>query len=377
MAASGPSFSSWTRAVIEELAASEGRALSLFESSVPEPQQLLLETCAQAFGHGFTERYAGTFVSGNPYVVSRLGQRYGVDADSVLCTTGASSALSLIYRALLRPGDRVLVETPGFDLFVILAGMLGVAVDYFERSAPDFALDPAKVAAMIRPRTRLIVCTDLHNPSGAQADAAALREIAALARRHDACVVVDEVYADYAGPGRRAAATLGENFFSIGSLTKNYGLSTLRCGWAVAHPKMLAPVRRLYNESEFGVSKLAHSIAALVLERPEGYDRYWQDILAASRPLMREQHEQWLAAGLVAGQLPAHGCIYFPRLAGIEDTAAFAAGSAREHGVYVAPGEYFGAPGHIRIGFGQPADKLREALLRLTAALQAHRRRNR
>jgi len=376
-ASTGRSFSAWTRIAIAELAASNGSALSLFESSVPEPLHLLAETAAQAFGHGFTERYAGTFVSGNPYVVSQLRQRYGVDAPSVLCTTGASSALSLIYRAFLKPGDRVLVESPGFDLFEILAAMLGIAVDRFERSAPDFALDPAKVAAAMRPRTRLVVCTDLHNPSGALADARALRDIGALARRHEALVVVDEVYADYAGPDRRAAATLGENFFSISSLTKNYGLSTLRCGWVIAHPGILAPVRRLYDECEFGVSKFAHSVAAFVLEHPGAYQRYWQDMLVASRPLMQRQHQQWEQAGLITGHFPMHGCIYFPRLAGIEDTAGFAISAAREQGVYVAPGEYFGAPGHIRIGFGQPADKLREALQRLTAALQAHRQQRR
>ncbi len=369
------SFSAWTRSAIEDLEASEGRILSLFESSVPEPLHLLAETAAQAFGRGFTDRYAGTFVSGNPYVVSQLRQQYGVEATSILCTTGASSALSLIYRAFLRPGDRVLVESPGFDLFGILAGTQGVEVDRFERRAPDFALDPANVASSMRPRTRLIVCSDLHNPSGMLADADALREIGTLARRNGALVVVDEVYADYAGPERRAAASLGGNIFSVSSLTKNYGLSTLRCGWVIAQPVVLAPVRRLYDEIEFGVSKFAHSVAAFVLEHPGAYQRYRRKILMASRPLMQRQHQQWEQAGLVTGILPPFGCNYFPHLVDVEDTAGFAASAAREHGVCVAPGEYFDAPGHIRIGFAQPVDKLREALQRLTGALQAHRQR--
>lgn len=367
------SFSAWTRGAIEDLAASEGRILSLFESSVPEPAHLLAETAAQAFGRGFTERYAGTFVSGNPHVVSQLRNQYGVEAASVLCTTGASSALSLIYRTFLKPGDRVLVESPGFDLFGILAAMQGVTVDHFERRAPDFALDPARVAASLHQRTRLIVCSDLHNPSGVLADAGALQEIGALARRQDTLVVVDEVYADYAGPDRRAAATLGGNFLSVSSLTKNFGLSTLRCGWVIAQPDVLAPVRRLYDECEFGVSKFAHSVAAFVLENPGAYQTYRKDMVMAARPLMQHQHRQWEQAGLVTGHLPPSGCNYFPRLVGIEDTADFAASAAREYGVCIAPGEYFGAPGHVRIGFAQPVDKLRDALQRLTVALQTHR----
>lgn len=364
------SYSSWTRNAIAELLASKNRSLSLFESSVPEPLHLLIGTAAQAFGQGFTARYASTFVSGNAFVVSQLERRYGVGTGSVLCTTGASSALSLIYRAFLKPGDRVLIETPGFDLFAILAESLGMAVDRFERRAPDFALDPAQVAAALHPRTRLIVCTDLHNPSGVLADVRALQDIGALARRHDALVVVDEVYADYAGEARRAAATLGDNFLSVSSLTKKYGLSTLRCGWVIGHPHVLAPVRRIADECEFGVSKLAHSVAAFVLEEPADYDRYWQDMLRISRPLMQQQHEQWVSAGLASGLLPEYGCIYFPKLVDIVDTRRFADTVAREYGVYVAPGDYFGAPGYIRIGFGQPLERLQEALRRFTVALR-------
>ena len=367
------SYTAWARAAIAELIASHGQSLSLFESSVPEPTHLLARTLEQAFGHGFTSRYASAFVRGNPYVVRQLQRHYEVAADAVLCTTGASSSLSLIFRALLKPGDRVLVENPAFDLFAALARSARVEVDHFERPAPAFALEPAEVAAAMHPRTKLVVCSNLHNPSGALADAAALREVGAIARQRGALVVVDEVYGDYAGIDFRAAAQLGDHFISVSSLTKNYGLSTLRCGWAIGHPDVLEPVRTVYEESEFGVSKLAHSVAAFVLEEPAPYQRYWQEMLAASRPLMQSYRAQWVADGLVEGELPAHGCMYFPRLVGIDDTKGFSKDLSRMHGVHVAPGDYFGAPGHIRIGFAQPADRLQDALNRLTMALRARR----
>lgn len=367
------SYTAWARSAIGQLMERSGQAISLFESSVPEPVELLQSTLQEAFGHGLTSRYTSAFVRGNPYVVRHLQERYGVEADAVLCTTGATNALSLIYRAYLRPGDRILVETPGFDLFAGLASTLGIQVDHFERSAPGFDIDPARVAAAMRPRTRLVVFADLHNPTGALADSRAIVEVAAHARNQGALVVVDEVYGDYA-PSRVAAVTLGQNVLSVSSLTKIYGLSTLRCGWIVADPSILAPVRRLHDELEFGVSKLAHSVAALVLESPAAYDRYWQDSLLASRPVMEQQHAAWLREGLVSGSLPAQGCIYFPRLVGIDDTIAFAARLARDHDVLVAPGEYFGSPGHVRIGFGQAPASLREGLERMTAALRVHRK---
>jgi aspartate/methionine/tyrosine aminotransferase len=77
--------------------------------------------------------------------------------------------------------------------------------------------------------------------------------------------------------------------------------------------------------------------------------------------------------GLVQGALPEAGCIFFPRLVGIDDTEAFAAQLIEERGVIVAPGEYFGAAGHVRIGFGLPSDVLEPALGILAGALRARR----
>jgi aspartate/methionine/tyrosine aminotransferase len=367
------SYTAWARAAIAELIAGNGQSLSLFESSVPEPTHLLAKTLQEAFGHGFTERYTSAFVRGNPYVVRQLQRQYEVGPESVLCTTGASSSLSLIFRALLGPGDRVLVENPAFDLFTVLAESDHVAIDRFERREPEFELDPARVAAAMHPRTRLIVLSNLHNPSGALADSAALREVGSVARKQRALVVVDEVYGDYAGPAFQPAVTLGEEFISVSSLTKKYGLSTLRCGWAIASADVIGPVRNVYEECEFGVSKLAHSVAALVLEQPKVYEQYWQSMLAESRPLMQRFLNQWIAEDLAEGALPAYGCMYFPRLVGIDDTRVFSRQLARTHAVHVAPGEYFGATGHVRIGFAQPADRLQEALQRMTTALRAGR----
>jgi aspartate/methionine/tyrosine aminotransferase len=369
------SYAAWVRAAIGSLIESRGEAISLFDSSVPEPVELLRAMLADAFGHGLTSRYTSAFVSGNPFVVRQLQQRYGVGADSILCTTGATGALSLLYRAFLGAGDRVLVENPGFDLFAGFGEALHVGVDRFDRNPRDFMLDPARVAAAVRPRTRLIVVSNLHNPSGALTGDAELREVARIAARAGAHLIVDEVYREYAPDSVRPAPamTLGDNVVSVSSLTKIYGLSTLRCGWVVAHPAIVARVRALHDEFEFGVSKLAHAVAALVLETPAPYEAFHRASLEAARPIMERYHAGWIADGLVTGEMPAHGCIYFPRLVGVDDTAAFARQLSDEHRVFVAPGEFFGAPGHVRIGFAQDPSRLDDGLRRLTAALQVAR----
>ncbi len=368
------SYAAWMRSALGAISASQGAAISLLDSSVPEPVDLLRNTLADAFGHGLTARYTSAFVRGNPFVVAQLERRYDVDADSILCTTGATGALSLLYRAFLAAGDRVLVENPRFELFAGLAEALHVGLDSFDRDRCDFSLDPDRVARALHPRTRLIVVSNLHNPSGMLASTDALRRIARLADKQGALLIVDEVYREYAGAHMPPpAASLAHNIVSVSSLTKIYGLSTLRCGWVVAQPPLVARVRALHDEFEFGVSKLAHAVAALVLEQPEPYEEFSRSWVAAARPILERHHQQWRAEGLVQGELPRHGCIYFPRLVDIANTHAFANAMAQRDGVFVAPGEFFGAPGHVRIGFALEPAQLDMGLARMTDALRSHR----
>lgn len=349
--------------------------VSLFDSSVPEPTELLRQTVADAFGDTLTPRYASAFVSGNPYVVAAIGQHYGVSSASVLCTTGATGALSLIYRSLLKPGDRVLVERPGFDLFGSLAENAGLGVDHFDRPAPGYQLDLDSIIAQLTPQTRMIVLSNLHNPSGMVIPPSMLAALTEIAERHDLLCVIDEVYRDYApdqvcGP---YGAALSDRFISISSMTKIFGLAALRCGWVIASPAIISKVRAVSDATDFGISNLAHSVAALVLEKPEPFNRHWKSILAASRPVMEDYHRLWLAEGLVEGDLPAHGCIAFPRLQHVSDTLAFADWLCRSRGIAVAPGEYFGSAGHIRIGFGKDPKLLESGLAQITDAFRAQR----
>ncbi|WP_338447148.1 pyridoxal phosphate-dependent aminotransferase [Pelagerythrobacter marensis] len=369
------SYSQWVRQVLARMEPQRDRLVSLFESSVPEPLELLAELVSDSFGGAVTRHYESAFASGNPHVIETLAREYAVAKEQVLSTTGATGALSLLYRALLRPGDRLLVENPGFDLFGILARSYGLGVDTFERSGPRFAIDPETVERAIGPDTRLIVISNLHNPSGFMVSEDVLRALGEIADRHEVYLVVDEVYAPYAGDAAKPAVTLGisPRIISINSLTKIYGLSTLRCGWIVADAKVMEPVRALNREVEFAISKLSHAIAARILEDPDAYRERTAAIVSGARPFIDAYHARWLAEGLVEGELPEHGCIAFPRLVGIEDTGTFSEWLAEERGVIVAPGEYFGAPGHVRLGFGIDAARLELGLEVMTEAMHSYR----
>lgn len=358
--AAGPpdSYSHWVRKVIRAVRSERNLLVSLFDSSVPEPVELLREIVLEGFSDPITTRYTSAF-NGNPFVIERLAAQYRVPRDQILCTTGATGAFSLVYRALLSPGDRVLVETPGFDLFHIIARTQGLNVDHFTRRGEHFTIDPDEVAARIGRRTKLIVLSDLHNPSGMRLDRATLAAIGRIAEARGIHVLVDEVYGDYLDPELRAtpALDLSPAIISVSSLTKSHGLSTLRCGWVAGAAAPMRRIRALAEEIEFGVSNLSHAVAALVLERRAAFDAYRTGILQRARPIIESYHGYWRAEGLVTGELPRFGCIVFPRLIGIDRTIAFSEWLAERCGVIVAPGEYFGAAGHIRLGFARaPAD---------------------
>lgn len=373
--AGGEAYVQWVRRALARAMHGHEDTGMLFGSSVEEPVELLRQTVVSGFSEPITTRYTSVFVAGNPFVMEQLSRTYSVPLDHILPTTGATGALSLLYRAYLSPGDHVLVESPGFDLFEDIGHAMSAHVDCFDRHGERFEIDPDEIESRIRKNTRLIVLTNLHNPSGMLTGEDTLLAVAELAERHNINVVVDEVYGDYADSADRPqrAAQLSPNLVSVSSLTKIYGLSTLRCGWIVADPAVLAPVRALNDQFEFGVSKLSHAVAALVMENRETYDGYWRGVMDESRPVMEAYFAHWQEAGLVSGVLPRYGCIAFPRLVGIDDAQSFSGWLADRYGVIVVPGELFRAPGHVRIGFALPKAELEPALDRFTRGLREYR----
>jgi aspartate/methionine/tyrosine aminotransferase len=136
---------------------------------------------------------------------------------------------------------------------------------------------------------------------------------------------------------------------------------------------VIARIHDANPQGDLGVSKLAHAIAALVLEDLAPFDAHWRDVLAAGRPMVQAHADAMVRQGLIEGALPPEGCMYFPRIVGVDDTRALAEWLWSEHGVLVAAGEFFGQAGHVRIGFGggRP-EALDRGLARLAIGLAAY-----
>jgi hypothetical protein len=308
---------------------------------------------------------------GYPPLQERLARKAGVDPDRVVHATGTSMANMLALAALAEAGDEVLIEEPTYTLLVDAARWLRLDVRRFPRRfEAGFRIDPRDVERALTPRTRLVVLTNLHNPSNAFVAPEDLRRIGDAARSLGARVLVDEVYLEaHAVLGRPwgSAARLGSEFVTTSSLTKAYGLSALRCGWIVAEPDL---ARRMWRLNDlFGVipAHPAERLSVLALDRLD------QIALRARRILEPniEGGNAFLAARPeLACEAVDGGMIAFPRLLR-GDVESLSALLRERFETTVVPGRFFGAPEHFRLALGAEPDVVAEGLVRLGQALDA------
>lgn len=315
---------------------------------------------------------AGDNDNGYAPLVDAIAARYRVPAAMVATAPGASGANFLVYLALVESGDEVLVERPGYDPLFGPMARFGARVTRFERRFEDgYRLDPEAVRAAVTPRTRLVVLTNLHNPTGVEASESDLDEVGRIADRVGARVLVDEVYLDSTpGPLRRAAGARSPAFITTSSLTKCYGLAGLRCGWVIAAPEIAERIRRARDIMDGSGSFPAERLSVLAFEQIDALRARARRILEENGALVRA----FLSSHPELEQVePAGGTVVFPRLRGLADATGFVERLASDFEVGVVPGSFFQAPAHVRIGFGGRRDVLEEALGRFGEALDSWR----
>jgi aspartate/methionine/tyrosine aminotransferase len=296
-----------------------------------------------------------------------LARKAGVAVECVVAANGTSMANHLAMAAIISPGDEVLIEQPTYEALLATASYLGARVRRFARPSNNhFKLDAAEVERAITPQTKLVVVTNLHNPSNSLADDDSLREIGELAARVGARLLVDEVYLDSAFEAApRSSFHLGDNFVVTSSLTKAYGLSGLRCGWVVADPELAQKMWRLTDL--FGVLQphVAELLSVIALEHLDEIAASSRALLATNRALFNE----FLAARADLDAPPsAHGTVSFPRLVA-GDPDRLCALLAEKYETSLVPGKFFEEPQHFRVGLALEPENFKEGLARLGAAL--------
>lgn len=300
-------------------------------------------------------------------LLEKLAARANVPVECVVHAQGTSMANHLAMAALLEPGDEVLIEEPGYEAIFAAAQYLGAKIRRFPRKfEAGFQIDPREIERAISPRTRLIVVTNLHNPSGVRTPDSALKIVGQIARSMGAHVVVDEVYMEmWHNSPWQSAFHLGPNFIITSSLTKGYGLTALRCGWVFAAPALAERMWRLNDL--FGATSPypADLLSVIALDQLPQIAARAKALLSANRALVKDFLDSRKDLVTI---WPEAGTIAFPQLTtGHAD--AFCQLLMEKYETSVVPGRFFDAPEHFRIGVGGDTEKVREGLSRIAAAL--------
>ncbi len=162
---------------------------------------------------------------------ARVDEQYHHADRRVLVTSGTSGSLVLAVLAMVNPGDDVIVFDPYFVMYPALVEMVGGRVVMID-TYPDFRIDPARVAAAITARTKMILLNSPGNPTGAVAGEAELKALAGLAAKHNIALVSDEIYREFCYDAPlMSAAKWNEQTIVVDGFSKTYGVTGWRLGF--------------------------------------------------------------------------------------------------------------------------------------------------
>jgi len=306
-------------------------------------------------------------------LLERIARHTGAPVESIVTAEGTSMANHLALAALLEPGDEVVIEEPTYGLLLDVAHYLGAQVKRITRTFENrFEIALPEMERAITPATRLVVLSNLHNPTGALLTRETLRAIGELAQRVGAHVLVDEVYlemlferAPRTCGQNESSFSLGETFVVTSSLTKAYGLSGLRCGWILAAPELARRIWRLNDLFAATAAHPAERMSVMAFDHLAQFRERARALLTTNRALLDEFLDS--RADLECFRPPA-GTVVFPRLPDGEPKAFFKL-LREKYETSVVPGEFFEMPRHFRLGIGGETATLQAGLERLSAAL--------
>lgn len=290
-------------------------------------------------------------------VAAHLGREFGLAVDpdrELLVTHGAQHGMSVVLRALLSPGDEVVIPAPTyfFDGMVRMAGARPVYVP--GRPDDGWATDPGAVRAAVTPATRAILLCNPVNPTGHTPPRQELSDLLALAAEHGLLVLADESYARYvhSGPGYTPQQSLRDvwpELVTVTSLSKNYAFSQWRVGYVHAPHRLLDRIHRAFEWDAINVGDVPQAAACAVLTGPQG----WLDVVYST---FRHRRDVLAAAVEAAGfpvVRPDAGIFLFP-----DFTALGVRGRELEEtllckGITGIAGDAFHGPaGHARLLYG-------------------------
>jgi aspartate/methionine/tyrosine aminotransferase len=307
---------------------------------------------------------------GHPPLKHAIAEHHGIDPACVVTAAGTSMANYLAFATLLTGGDHVAIEYPTYSLLLDALRYINVSITPFRREEQaGWAIDPEAVRRAMREGTKLIVLTNLHNPTSVLTPEPVLREIGEIAREAGARVLVDEVYLDAVYQHTPPTAFhLGPEFVVTRSLTKVYGVSGIRCGWILAEPELASAMWRMNDLFAATPVYPGELLAVAVMRNLDAVRQRARVMVEEDRARLDEFLDT--QPGVTAVRTDWGTTAFLRLLRG--NTTAFVETLRAAHDTSVVPGDFFGAPDHFRIGMGVDSAMFAEGLRRLGRHLRRH-----
>lgn len=302
------------------------------------------------------------------YLERRFQVHYDYDKE-MMVTVGGSEAIDVALRAMLDPGDEVLIPQPSYVSYVpctILANGIPVIINLKEEN--EFRLTAEELEAAITPKTKVLIMPFPNNPTGAIMERKDLEAVAEVVKKHDLYVISDEIYAElsYLENHVTIASLPGmqERTVLINGFSKSYSMTGWRLGYACAPKVILEQMLKIHQyaimcaptTSQYAAVEAVRNGDADVVAMREEYD-------GRRRYLMHRFEEMGLQC------FEPYGAFYaFPSIQEFGITSdEFATRLLKEKKVVVVPGTAFGecGEGFLRISYAYSLEKLKEALDRM------------
>ena len=310
-------------------------------------------------------------------IAAYLRMRYRVTyspIDEVLVTVGASEGIDLAMRALVCPGDEVLVPEPSYVSYapcVTFAG--GTAVPVKTRAEDCFALTPEALAAAITPRTKALILPYPNNPTGGVMTREQLQAIARVLEGTDVIVVSDEIYSElvYGGHEHTAFASIEgmrERTITLNGFSKAFAMTGWRVGYAAAPRELIAPMFKVHQYTMLCASIQGQVAADRALGR--AFETGFEDVRTMVRSYDRRRRLMVSSLndmGLTCFE-PRGAFYVFPSITSTGLTSEeFCTRLLERQHVACVPGTAFGdsGEGHIRCSYATSIENLNEALSRI------------
>lgn len=306
------------------------------------------------------------------YLARRFDLHYDAKSE-ILVTVGGSEAIDLCTRAVINPGDEVIIPEPCFVAYEPIAMLAGAIPVHLETKAEDgFRVTPEALRKAITPKTKLLIFPYPSNPTGATMDRASLEAVAEVLRDTNVIVLSDEIYAELSYEGKHVSIAsiegMRERTVVVNGFSKAYAMTGWRLGYAAA-PKEIASQMTKIHQYALMCAPTTSQYAAI------------EALRNCDEEIERMAVQFGMRRGLLVNNLnrmgltcadPKGAFYVFPsiKITGMS-SQAFAEGLLKSQKVAVVPGDAFGASGEgfVRISYSYSVEHLVEALKRIEAYL--------